>query len=112
MIKTSREKRKRRIRKKIQGTPERPRLSVYRSLRRVYAQVIDDLNGRTLVAADSLKDAKGAGNKAAAAVVGELVAKRAMDKNIKQVTFDRNGFLYHGVVQVVAEAARKQGLDL
>src|SRR5262245_42215743 len=103
--------RKGRIRKKIMGTPERPRLSVYRSLQYVYAQIIDDLNGKTLASASSLKKGKkGAGNKSSATEVGALIAQKALALNIKEVAFDRNGFLYHGAVQSLADAARKEGL--
>lgn len=101
-----------RVRKKIFGTPERPRLSVYRSEKNIYAQIIDDINAVTIVAASSLdKDfsAKG-GNKEGAKLVGELVAKKAIDKGITDVVFDRGGYIYHGRVQQLAEAAREAGL--
>ncbi len=110
-------RRKKRIRKKIFGTPERPRLCVYRSLKHIYAQIIDDTTGRTLVAASSLsKDlrpiiGKDGRNKRGAAIVGEAIAKLALQKGIKKVVFDRNGFLYHGRVKALAEAARKAGLE-
>ncbi len=110
-------RRKKRIRKKIRGTPERPRLCVYRSLRHIYAQIIDDTTGRTLAAASTLsKDiapvvGKDSGNKKGAAIVGEAIAKIALSKGIKKVVFDRNGFLYHGRVKALAEAARKAGLE-
>lgn len=107
-------KRKIRIRKKMTGTPERPRLSVFRSDKHIYAQVIDDLNARTLVSASSTeKEAatKGDGKMSAAVQVGSLVAERAMSQNIKKVVFDRNGFLYHGRVKAVADAAREKGLE-
>lgn len=106
---TSREKRKLRIRKKISGTPERPRLSVFKSNRYVYAQIIDDLNQKTLVAASSLKDLKGANIKSAE-FVGEAIAERAKQKDITQVVFDVNGYRYHGVVKAIADSARKSGL--
>ncbi len=106
----SRLKRKNRIRKKLFGTPERPRLSVYRSLRYVYAQIIDDLNGKTLASASSLEVKKGGGNKKSAEMVGQALAQKAKSLNIENVAFDRNGFLYHGAVQSLAEAARKEGL--
>ena len=111
--KASRVKRHLRVRKKISGTPERPRLSVYRSEKNIYAQIIDDVNGTTLVAASSLeKDLalKSGGNKEASKVVGELIAKKALDKGITEVVFDRGGYVYHGRVQALAEAAREAGL--
>ncbi|MBN7773684.1 50S ribosomal protein L18 [Clostridium aminobutyricum] len=102
-----------RVRKSLHGTPERPRLCVYRSLKNISVQVIDDVNGVTLAAASSLdKDLKAAygGNKEAAKLVGEAIAKRALAKGIETVCFDRGGFLYHGRVQELAEAAREAGL--
>lgn len=109
-------RRKLRIRKKIFGTPERPRLCVYRSLRHMYAQIIDDTKGHTLVSASTLDrelrgKLKGTGNVEAAREVGRLVAKRALEKGITKVVFDRNGFLYHGRVKAVAEGAREMGLE-
>ncbi len=111
----ARKKRHLRVRRKVMGTPERPRLSVYRSLRHMYAQLIDDVSGNTLVFASTLDmDLRGqltvAGNKDAARQVGELLAKRALEKGIEQVVFDRGGNLYHGRVQALAEGARSQGL--
>jgi len=108
-------KRKKRIRKKIYGTPERPRLSVFRSSKHIYAQIIDDTVGRTLVAASTVdqqaKDAPKFENKVAAAnFVGKIVGERALNKGIKKVIFDRNGFLYHGRVKSLSEGARKTGL--
>lgn len=105
-----------RVRKKIKGTSERPRLNVFRSLNHIYAQVIDDITGTTIVAASTLDEAlKGkvafGGNKGAAKEVGTLVAKKALDKGIKQVVFDRGGYLYHGRVKELAEAAREAGLE-
>jgi large subunit ribosomal protein L18 len=102
-----------RIRKKVSGTSERPRLSVYRSEKNIYAQIIDDVTQVTLVAASSLdKDFNGVGsNKAAAKEVGKLVAQRAIEKGIKSVVFDRGGFIYHGRIQELAEAAREAGLE-
>lgn len=105
-----------RVRKKITGTPERPRLNVYRSLSNIYAQVIDDENGKTIVSASSLdKDIKSklgyCGNKDAAREVGKLVAKKALGSGIKQVVFDRGGYLFHGRVKELAEGAREVGLD-
>jgi len=108
-------KRKKRIRKKIHGTPQRPRLSVFRSARHIYAQIIDDTAGRTLAAASTIdqqaKDAPKFKNKVAAAnFVGKLVCERALNQGIKEVVFDRNGFLYHGRVKSLSEGARKGGL--
>ncbi len=108
-------KRKKRIRKKIHGTPERPRLSVFRSARHIYAQIIDDTVGRTLVAASTTdQQAKGAPkfkNKVEAAnFIGKLVGERALGRGIKEVVFDRNGFLYHGRVESLSKGARKAGL--
>ena len=105
-----------RVRKKISGTPQRPRLNVFRSLNHIYAQVIDDVAGITIVAAstldESLKDSlKGGGNKEAAKAVGTLIAKKAQEKGVKTVVFDRGGYLYHGRVKELAEAAREAGLD-
>ncbi len=108
-------KRKKRIRKKIYGTTERPRLSVFRSSRHIYAQIIDDTAGRTLVAASTVdqqtKDAPKFKNKVEAAnFVGKIVGERAINQGIKKVVFDRNGFLYHGRVKSLSEGARKTGL--
>jgi large subunit ribosomal protein L18 len=108
-------KRKKRIRKKIHGTTQRPRLSVFRSARHIYAQVIDDTAGRTLAAASTVdqqaKDAPKFKNKVAAAnFIGKLVGERALNQGIKEVVFDRNGFLYHGRVKSLSEGARKAGL--
>ena len=102
-----------RIRRKVTGTTERPRLAVYRSLKGIYAQVIDDSNGRTIVSASSLeKDAGAKGsNKAAAKAVGELIAKKAKDKGVTHVVFDRGGYLYHGNIKALADAARENGLE-
>jgi large subunit ribosomal protein L18 len=102
-----------RVRKKVSGTPEKPRLAVFRSEKNIYAQIIDDVNAVTLVAASSLdKDFEGIGsNKEAAKLVGEAIAKRALDKGIKEVVFDRGGFVYHGRVQSLAEGAREAGLE-
>ncbi|WP_026886667.1 50S ribosomal protein L18 [Clostridium beijerinckii] len=110
--KASRERRHLRVRKKVFGTAERPRLSVFKSEKNIYAQVIDDINGVTLVAASSLeKDfaAKG-GNKEGAKLVGELIAKKAIEKGIDVVVFDRGGYIYHGRIQELAQAAREAGL--
>ncbi len=109
-------KRKKRIRKKMAGTPQRPRLSVFRSARHVYAQIVDDSRGETIVAASSIEKAvKGHDpfeNKVAlASHIGKLIAERAAEKGIKKVVFDRNGFLYHGRVKAISDGARKAGLD-
>jgi large subunit ribosomal protein L18 len=106
-----RQKRHRRVRKSVIGTPERPRLSVFRSNRHVYAQVIDDVAGRTLAAASTLRDGNGADPKARARAVGLALASKAKEAGVTQVAFDRGGFLYHGRVQAVAEGAREGGLD-
>lgn len=105
-------KRHNRVRNKISGTPERPRLNVFRSAKHIYAQLIDDVNGVTLVAASSLeKDFEGnGGNKEAAKKVGQMIAKKAVDKGISEVVFDRSGYLYHGRVLELAEGARECGL--
>jgi len=111
----ARERRKKHIRKTVRGTTERPRLTVFRSAKHIYAQVIDDVTGVTLASASSLlvKLDEGAtgGNRAGAAVVGTAVARAAIDKSISQVVFDRNGYLYHGRVASLADAAREAGLQ-
>jgi large subunit ribosomal protein L18 len=111
-----RERRKLRIRRKISGTPERPRLSVFRSARHIYAQVIDDGSGKTLAAASTLsadlKGTLGESNKTdAAKKVGALIAKICLGKQVDKVVFDRNGYLYHGRVKALADAAREAGLS-
>lgn len=108
----SRARIKRRVRGKIQGTAERPRLSVFRSNKQIYAQLIDDLAGRTLASASSRGDEEaGQGNKVAqAAVVGKRIAEAGKSAGISEVVFDRNGYLYHGRVKQLAEAAREGGL--
>ena len=105
-------KRHTRVRSKISGTPERPRLNVYRSNANIYAQIIDDVNGVTLAAASTLdKDFEGAaGNKEAARKVGTAIAERAKAKGIEEVVFDRSGYIYHGRVAELAEGAREAGL--
>jgi large subunit ribosomal protein L18 len=106
-----------RIRKKLAGTTERPRLNVYRSVNHIYAQVIDDAKGVTLVSATSVKKVeKGdkrptGGNVGSAKEVGKLIAERAKDKGIKKVVFDRGGYLYHGRIKALADAAREAGLE-
>jgi large subunit ribosomal protein L18 len=111
----ARTRRHRRVRQKVSGTADRPRLCVFRSLNHIYAQVIDDSRGHTLVTASTLDaeiaaDAKGKKKTARAEMVGTLLAKRAIDKGISQVAFDRGGSRYHGRVKALAEAARKGGL--
>jgi large subunit ribosomal protein L18 len=112
----ARQRRHARVRKHVRGTPDRPRLCVFRSLRHIHAQVVDDTRGHTLVAA-STQDGKVRGRfkdedkTAQAAMVGEEVAKRALDAGITQVVFDRGGYKYHGRVKSLAEAARKAGLE-
>jgi large subunit ribosomal protein L18 len=113
----SREKRKKRVRKKVRGTTESPRLSIFRSSKNIYAQIIDDTVSKTLVDASSLsKDIteearKKGGNKEGAILIGKLIAERAIKSGIKKVVFDRNGFLYHGRIKALAEAAREGGLE-
>ena len=102
---------KKRIRGKISGTASKPRLTVFRSNKEIYAQVIDDLSGKTLAAASSLKLTEKITKKEEAAKVGELIAKKAQDAGINAVVFDRNGYLYHGRVKELAESARKGGLN-
>ncbi|SMC28679.1 large subunit ribosomal protein L18 [Clostridium acidisoli DSM 12555] len=103
-----------RVRKKVFGTAERPRLAVFRSEKNIYAQIIDDVAGNTLVAASS-KDKdfsiKAGSNKEAAKLVGEMIAKKAAEKGIKDVVFDRGGYVYHGRIQKLAEGAREAGLQ-
>ena len=108
-----RQRRHKRVRAKISGTPECPRLCVFRSNANVYAQIIDDVNKVTLVSASTLdKEVKTKkANKEAAKEVGTLVAKRALEKNIESVVYDRGGYIYHGVVKELAEAAREAGLE-
>ena len=109
-------RKKARIRHKIKGTTQRPRLTVYRSLNHIYAQIIDDSTGTTLVSTSSLTKELREQAKAAASerdvckLVGTAAAKKALEKNIKEVVFDRNGYLYHGRVKAVADAAREAGL--
>lgn len=109
-------KRQIRVRKKIKGTTERPRLNVFKSSRHIHAQLIDDINGVTLAAASTISpDVKDglvySGNVEAAKKVGAAIAKRAIEKNISSVVFDRNGFLYHGRIKALADAARENGLS-
>jgi large subunit ribosomal protein L18 len=121
-IKTKEDRRTRikfRIRKRVRGTEARPRLTVYRSVAHIYVQVVDDMTGRTIAAASSVepavkgelaKQAKG-GNVAGAQVIGKTIAARLREKGVTRVVFDRNGFLYHGRVKAVADAAREAGLE-
>lgn len=111
--KEERERRHRRVRRKISGTAECPRLCVYRSNNNIYAQVIDDVKGVTLVSASTLDKAVKTkkSNKEAAKEVGTLIAKRAIEKNIKTVVYDRGGYIYHGIIKELAEAARETGLE-
>ncbi|NLC58697.1 MAG: 50S ribosomal protein L18 [Armatimonadetes bacterium] len=112
---TPREQRHLRVRKKVQGTSARPRLNVFRSIKHTYAQVIDDEQGITLVAASTLEGlvpkGKAAATVAQAKEVGKMVAQRALEKGIKQVVFDRGGYQYHGLVAALAEGAREGGLE-
>jgi len=112
----SRQKRQVRVRRKVQGSQERPRLCIFRSARHIYAQIIEDTTGTTLVSVSTVvKDVSGdlkvSGNVEAAKLVGKKIAERALAKNITQVVFDRNGFLYHGRVKALADAAREAGLS-
>ena len=102
-----------RIRGKVRGSAERPRLAVFRSLKGIYAQVIDDASGSTIVSASSLEKDSGAkgSNAAAAKAVGELIAKKAKSKGVTRVVFDRGGYLYHGNIKALADAARANGLE-
>ena len=121
-IKTKEDRRDRikyRIRKRVRGTQERPRLTVFRSVAHIYVQVVDDMQGTTIAAASTVepavkgalaKEAKG-GNVAGAKAIGKAIAERLIEKGVKQVVFDRNGFLYHGRVKAVADAAREAGLE-
>jgi len=112
-------KRKKRIRKKISGTPERPRLSVFRSAKHIYAQIVDDTRGMTLVASSSTEQAvkehpdavSAKGKIPVSVIVGKLIAERALEKGVKKVVFDRNGFLYHGRIKAVSDGAREAGLE-
>jgi large subunit ribosomal protein L18 len=121
-IKTKDDRRERikyRIRKRVQGSEARPRLTVFRSVAHIYVQVVDDMTGRTIASASSVeptvksamdKKAKG-GNLGGAKAIGKTIAERLLEKGVKRVVFDRNGFLYHGRVKAVAEAAREAGLE-
>jgi large subunit ribosomal protein L18 len=121
-IKTKEDRRERiryRIRKRVLGTEERPRLTVFRSLSHIYVQVVDDMSGRTIASASTVEpEVKGSlgkttrgGNIAGAKVIGKTIAERLLEKGVKRVVFDRSGFLYHGRVKAVADAAREAGLE-
>ncbi|MBC7263600.1 MAG: 50S ribosomal protein L18 [Chloroflexi bacterium] len=116
-VRLARKRRHARVRKRVFGTPERPRLSVYRSLRHIYAQIIDDTMGHTLVSASTLdaevreRMPEEAAKSDQAKVVGEVLARRAVEKGLKAVVFDRGGYRYHGRVKALAEAARAGGLE-
>ena len=113
----AREKRKKRMRRKVRGSSARPRLTVFKSDKHIYVQLIDDLSAKTLVNASSLgkeiksEFVKKGRNKEGAAILGKIIAKKALEHGIKKVIFDRNGFLYHGRVKALAEAARENGLE-
>lgn len=110
----TRKKRHARVRAKLSGTPERPRLNVFRSNNHIYAQLIDDVTAKTLVSASTVDkelELKATGNVEAAQKVGELLAKRAVEKGLNKVVFDRGGYLYHGRIKALAEAARENGLE-
>ena len=121
-IKTKEDRRQRikyRIRKRVEGTEARPRLTVFRSVAHIYVQVVDDMTGRTVASASTVepavkgtmaKEARG-GNVAGAKAIGKAIAERLLEKGVKRVVFDRNGFLYHGRVKAVADAAREAGLE-
>ncbi len=120
MRERARKRRQERVRKRVQGTPTRPRLSVFKSAKHIYGQLIDDVHGHTIVAASSLSlafheraqtiEKASGGNVGGATIVGELIAEQARAKAITQIVFDRNGFLYHGRVKALAEGAREGGL--
>ncbi len=112
----ARKKRQARVRQKVRGTADHPRLCIFRSAKHIYAQIIEDTTGKTLVAASTIsKDVAGGldfgGNVEAAKAVGAAIARKALEQNIKQVVFDRNGFLYHGRIKALADAAREAGLS-
>jgi large subunit ribosomal protein L18 len=116
LVQTRRLRRQRRIRKRLSGTPERPRLAVFRSSKHIYAQVIDDQAGKTLAYAGTLDpevkaEVKYGGNKAAAAAVGKLIAERAKKAGVDKICFDRRSYKYHGRVEALAQAAREGGLQ-
>lgn len=111
-----RRRRKRHVRKRVTGTPDRPRLTVFRSHKNIYAQIIDDVAGRTLVASSSqdkslCRELPGGGNRQAAQAIGTALAVKAVEAGIRKVVFDRNGYPFHGRIKALAEAARKGGLE-
>lgn len=113
---TARKKRQVRVRRKVQGSQDRPRLCVFRSSKHIYAQIIEDTTGTTLVSVSTVSkdfggDLQTSGNVEAAKLIGKKIAERALAKNITQVVFDRNGFLYHGRIKALADAAREAGLS-
>lgn len=118
LVRLARKKRRLRVRKRVTGTPDRPRLNVYRSLKHIYAQFIDDTTGRTLLfvsslsteVRDRLKDKQLKGKVEISRLVGKLIGEKALQNGIKQAVFDRNGYLYHGRVKAVADGAREAGL--
>lgn len=115
LVQTRRLRRQRRIRKRLNGTPERPRLAVFRSSKHIYAQIVDDIAGKTLAQASTVdpevkSEVKYGGNKAAASIVGRIVADRAKKAGVEKVCFDRRGYKYHGRVEALASAAREGGL--
>ena len=121
-IKTTQDRRDRikfRIRKRVRGTGERPRLTIFRSVSHMYVQVVDDASGRTIASASTVEPAvkgtlehkSGGGNVGGARAIGKTIAERLIEKGVKRVVFDRNGFLYHGRVKAVADAAREAGLE-
>lgn len=104
-------KKKVRVRKKVTGTTERPRLSIFKSLKNTYAQIIDDSTGKTLLTASTLKDVKGKSGKDAAFEVGKTLASKAKDMKIEKIVFDRSGYIYHGRIKALADGAREGGLN-
>ncbi len=107
----SRKTKKVKIRKKIKGTTERPRLCVFKSLKNIYAQIVDDTTGKTILTVSTLGDVKGKSGREAATEVGKLIATKAKEQKIEKVVFDRSGYLYHGRVKAVADGAREAGLN-
>jgi len=107
----SRKTKKVKIRKKLKGTTERPRLCVFKSLKNIYAQIVDDTTGKTLLSVSTLGDVKGKTGREAATEVGKVIAQKAKEKKIDKVVFDRSGYLYHGRVKAVADGAREAGLN-
>lgn len=111
----TRKQRHRRVRSKVMGTPEKPRLNVYRGLKNIHAQAIDDLNGHTLAHASTqdpeLKEYQGLKNMEASAAVGKLIAQRVKDKGIKRIVFDRSGYKFHGRIKALADAVREEGIE-